>query len=95
MQGFGQLESLRDLHMERCRNLLSLPAGFCELSNLTQLTLGDSYGGCDKLEFLPERFGQLRRLSKLDLTGCTQLRALPEGISPRYLPPPHLSLRSC
>ena len=35
---------------------------------------------------LSEGFGQLRSLVKLHLWGCTQLRALPEGIPPRILP---------
>ena len=57
-----------------------MPDSFCDLTNLKKLQLGDStIGGCEKLESLPERFGELRSLVTLNLDYCSML-ALPEGL---------------
>ena len=72
--------NLRELYMGACKSLLSLPDSFCDLSNLTKLAFCDWGSGCEKLESLPERFGQLKSLVTLNLAGCTSLEALPVGI---------------
>ena len=86
-EGIGDLTSLEDLNMSYCNSVASLPPSFCRLSNLKKLNLSapGSPGSFMKLESLPERFGQLRSLVKLDLAG-TDVEELPEGIPPRILP---------
>ena len=69
---FGQLGNLRELNMEACKSLLSLPDSFCNLSSLIKLDLGDNHGGCEKLASLPERFGELN-LTEIDFSCCKQL----------------------
>ena len=78
-EGFGQLESLQELNMAGCNSLLSLPDGFCDLTNLTKLTFGAPGSAVSKLESLPERFGDLTSLEDLDMTACTSVVSLPES----------------
>ena len=61
--------------MARCKSLLTLPDSFCDLSNLTKLAFGDTRDGtgCDKLESLPERFGDLPSLEDLNMNSCSAL----------------------
>ena len=72
---FGQLKSLQELKMVGCVSLLSLPDSVCDLSNLKRLMLGPSNRrrrGCEKLQSLPDRFGDLD-LNELNLGACVNL----------------------
>ena len=90
-EGFGQLGNLRELNMGACKSLLLLPDSFCDLSNLTKLSFYEAYYGCEKLESLPERFGQLGSLRELNLGYCTKLLALPAGNQPPSTAPANLA----
>lgn len=59
--GFGNLSSLKHLHMSRCMELISLPDNFGSLSNLLQLDLRD----CTQLTRLRNSFSKLLSLQKL------------------------------
>ena len=89
-EGFGeQLVNLTDFNLHGCVKLQELPESICNMRSLTKLDLsGEGEYGCGPMSIraLPERFGQLRSLVELDLRYCQQLRALPEGIPPRFLP---------
>ena len=90
-EGFGQLENLRELNMTACKSLLSLPDSFCDLSNLTKLTLGDwNYGGqltldgCHQLS-LPESFIRLQIPDEDFMKCCKAVARLPESIVEHHL----------
>ena len=60
--------------MAACKSLLTLPNSFCDLSNLTKLAFGTWWSdeGCDNLESLPERFGELN-LTEINFGWCEAL----------------------
>ena len=67
--------------MGGCKSLLSLPDSFCDLSNLTKLTLGSWRGCCPTFLSLPKRFGQLTNLTKESFMACIKhVERLPEDI---------------
>ncbi|GMN68159.1 hypothetical protein TIFTF001_037239 [Ficus carica] len=57
----GSLSSLKDLTIEECSNLASLPEGMGSLSSLKDLTIQ----GCSNLASLPEGIGSLSSLTDL------------------------------
>ena len=92
-EGFGQLENLRELKLVNCGSLKELPAGapahILPLSAALAILalIGWGISSSVLLNYsLSEGFGQLGSLKVLWLTGCEQLRALPEGMPPRILP---------
>ena len=79
-EGFGQLESLRELNMANCKKLESLPEGFGYLASLEDLNM--QY--CTSVVSpLPASFCRLSNLKKLDLSSSLhspmKLESLPEG----------------
>ena len=91
-EGFGQLESLKVLNLEGLNNLVALPEGtpaHIPSSASSELHMNYHWDISTSIllnRSLSEGFGKLRRLVELNLGGCRQLRALPEGIPPRILP---------
>ncbi|EOA26190.1 hypothetical protein CARUB_v10019627mg [Capsella rubella] len=69
----GDLTNLEDLDLSNCSNLVELPSSIGNLQRLSSLTLR----GCSKLEALPTNIN-LKSLSILDLTDCSQLKSFPE-----------------
>ena len=90
-EGFGQLESLRELNLKYCQ-LRALPEGIPPriiplTSALAILARIDRDISSSVLLNCPlsEGFGQLENLQTLNLSFCEQLLALPKGIPPRIL----------
>eukprot|EP01018_Ginkgo_biloba_P035777 Gb_37478 [translate_table: standard] len=73
-EGFHQLP-LRELNLEKCSSLVSLPKKFGELRCIERLSLHS----CLSLSSLPDGFGNLTSLKCLDLESCSNLRTLPDG----------------
>ena len=82
-KGFGELD-LKELELWKCEALtMDVEINkIVEMKNLTRLGIGGP-----NISVLPERFGQLHSLVKLDLISCKQLLALPEGIRPCIIIP--------
>ncbi|KAH9568577.1 hypothetical protein CY35_03G084900 [Sphagnum magellanicum] len=72
------LNGLIILQLQNCQNLV-LILEFV-ISNMTLLMHLDFYN-CSSLIALPTTIGQLRHLTKLHLTGCKNLKELPQSIS--------------
>ena len=77
-EGFGMLTNLKDLNLEFCKKLESLPESE---SRLTSHFLISNFGN-----LMSEGFGQLRSLTSLNLSGGRgyrmSLRSLPESEFP-------------
>ncbi|GLJ26861.1 hypothetical protein SUGI_0524990 [Cryptomeria japonica] len=71
---FGQIECLRYLTINGCKNFIGLPESFRNLARLEELKIY----WCD-MERLPYNFGQLNCLRHLKLRGCSKLTSLPES----------------
>ena len=66
---------LIELDLRYCKNLSTLPIAICSLMSLKTLNLS----GCSKLDELPENFGKIEGLEKLDLSG-TAIMGLPSSV---------------
>ncbi|XP_023879107.1 disease resistance protein RUN1 isoform X2 [Quercus suber] len=67
--------NLKQLILQRCTRLTSLPIAICSLMSLKTLNLS----GCSKLDELPENLGNIEGLEELDLSG-TAITGLPSSI---------------
>ena len=72
-KGFGMLANLKDLEMQYCKKLESLPES---TSQLTSHFCVSNFGN-----LMPEGFGQLAALQELDLGDCHTLKLLPASKS--------------
>ena len=75
-EGFGELD-LKELNVRGC-NALTMDVEITKImgmKNLTNLDIGST-----NISMLPERFGQLESLTKLNLQKCTSLESLSTGI---------------
>lgn len=72
-ESFGELTSLEDLQLDKCKALKSLPASFGGLKNLTRLSLRE----CKALKFLPPSIVRCTNLIELNLLKCVSLKYLP------------------
>ncbi|KAL3684028.1 hypothetical protein R1sor_002050 [Riccia sorocarpa] len=82
---FLHLPELRELELIGCSSLNSLPVlvdgsssprfAFAPLANLTDLCID----GASSLTELPDSFGQLKSLQRLEIMQCHALKKLPEG----------------
>ena len=76
-EGFGELVNLaKKSFMAAIKHVQTLPEGIVEHPHLRDATELDLSGS--NLVTLPERFGELKSLTSLDLTWCQKLVALPE-----------------
>nr|AHN95344.1 DM2G [Arabidopsis thaliana] len=69
----GDITDLEVFNLDNCSSLVTLPSSIGNLQNLIVLTMH----GCSKLETLPININ-LKALSTLDLTDCSQLKSFPE-----------------
>jgi hypothetical protein len=77
----SKCKSLTLLKLTNCKNLTCLPDDICELSELSELTIGSSsMWHSSSISQLPRGIGRLSMLNTLDLTGCKQLIALPDSV---------------
>lgn len=87
MVGFKRLDSLpkeievmgpfvKELDLERCTQLESIPDEISGLKKLKRLKLTK----CASLDSLPNSIGSLLRLEVLDLNKCTALASLPDSV---------------
>ena len=79
---------LRELNLEDCKNLSSLPIAICSLMSLRSIRLT----GCSKLDELPENLGKMEGLKVLCLSG-TAITCLPSFVHLKNLK--YLSLSGC
>ncbi|CAI5950896.1 unnamed protein product [Closterium sp. NIES-65] len=83
-QSFGQLYSLRFLKIVGCPLMLDLPECFGQLYQLEEFVF-DNKGFAEESEAcgllsLPDSFGQLTSLVRLELRNCFALTSLPESL---------------
>ena len=76
-EGFGeQLVNLTDFNLHGCVKLQELPESICNMRSLTKLDLSGDDGeysyscGPMSIRALPERFGDLTSLKKVDIRCC-------------------------
>ncbi|KAJ6861376.1 hypothetical protein NC651_037458 [Populus alba x Populus x berolinensis] len=75
-EGLQHLTALKDLDLNECVKLNSLPEAIQHLTSLQYLAI--SY--CGGLSCLPNQIRHLTSLSRLRIHGCSNLMSLPEGI---------------
>ncbi|KAH0873252.1 hypothetical protein HID58_070614, partial [Brassica napus] len=68
--------SLKELHLDGCKNLLKLPPSIGSATNLQKLDLR----GCSSLVELPSSIGKVTNLQEMNLRGCSSLVELPSSI---------------
>ena len=93
-EGIGELKSLTSLDLSHCSSLGtsvdSLPEGWTKNSDpasgkefyhhaASGQSTWDAPQGTKYAPALPEGFGQLVNLKKLDMCGCSRVQTLPEG----------------
>ncbi|KAL5979933.1 hypothetical protein ACLOJK_039045 [Asimina triloba] len=74
--GWEQLVALRELEIDACFELKSLPDGLTQLQSLENLKIV----GCDKVRLLPEGLGQLKKLQSLRIRHLEVLTCLPDSL---------------
>ncbi|KAL5984733.1 hypothetical protein ACLOJK_041355 [Asimina triloba] len=74
--GWEQLVALRELEIDACCELKSLPDGLTQLQSLENLDIV----GCDKVQLLPEGLGQLKKLQSLRILDVEVLTCLPDSL---------------
>lgn len=70
------LPNLVDMSIDYCKDLVKLPAGFCEITSLEKLSISN----CHKFSALPQDIGKLENLQVLRLNSCTDLEDIPDSI---------------
>ncbi|KAL5979939.1 hypothetical protein ACLOJK_039051, partial [Asimina triloba] len=74
--GWEQLVALREVKIDACCELKSLPDGLTQLQSLENLKIV----GCDKVPLLPEGLGQLKKLQSLRIRHLEVLTCLPDSL---------------
>ncbi|KAL5984718.1 hypothetical protein ACLOJK_041340, partial [Asimina triloba] len=74
--GWEQLVALRELEIDACFELKSLPEGLTQLQSLENLEIF----GCDKVPLLAEGLGQLKKLQSLRIHDVEVLTCLPDSL---------------
>lgn len=82
--------SLKELHLDGCKNLLKLPPSIGSATNLQKLDLR----GCSSLVELPSSFEKAANLQRLYLKNCSNLMKLPSCIG-NSTNLQYLDLRGC
>ncbi|KAF2542245.1 hypothetical protein F2Q68_00028948 [Brassica cretica] len=67
---------LRDLTIDHCDDLLTLPSSICRMTSLNSLSMTN----CPRLTELPKTLSKLQALELLRLHACHELKALPVEI---------------
>ncbi|KAL5984740.1 hypothetical protein ACLOJK_041362 [Asimina triloba] len=75
--GWEQLVALRELEIDACCELKSLPDGLTQLQSLENLKIV----GCDKVQLLPEGLGELKKLKSLKISNAEALICLPNSLA--------------
>lgn len=70
------LPNLVDMNIDYCKDLVALPAGFCDIIPLEKLSITN----CHRFSALPQDIGNLVNLRVLRLNSCTDLADLPDSI---------------
>ncbi|KAL5999557.1 hypothetical protein ACLOJK_037842 [Asimina triloba] len=74
--GWEQLVALRQLEIDACHELKSLPDGLTQLQSLENLKIGH----LEVLTRLSDSLGQLESLERLEILDSKNLQSLPEGL---------------
>ena len=89
-EGLRGLASLRELHLVRCYNLVSLSMGTKALKSLTRLCINGSHATA-----LPEEVKHLPALQKLELQSFSNLTSLPDWFGDHLTSLQDLTLKYC
>ncbi|XP_030926340.1 probable disease resistance protein At5g66900 [Quercus lobata] len=76
IQVSDSLQSLMEINIDYCKDLVELPTWLCKVSSLKKLSITN----CHKLSALPEGIGKLVNLEVLRFRSCIELSELPKSI---------------
>ncbi|KAH7842012.1 hypothetical protein Vadar_000472 [Vaccinium darrowii] len=91
LEGIGHLSCLRELVLDGCSALVSLPAGFRHLTSLERLEINS----CVCFDFSNDDFKGLISLKKLQVNNLPRMVNLPKGIQDAAASLTHLEIIGC